>query len=323
MNESTNDRTDLFEQASDWFLRVRAADASTEEHVAWLAWIEADPAHRRAFEEVQQLWVAVGEMDSPPWPRAEDLAPASPSVAWYSLAAAASIVAIVSILVFYGIRASWFGGDEHIATSKGEQQSVVLPDGSRIELGGATSVALDFTTERRLVIADEGEVFYRVKKDPARPFIVKAGPVSVTAVGTAFSVRREGETVSVVVAEGVVDVLGASEHATAVRARAGERVRYDHGALSPEPMPASSTLTNSWRRGQLRFEGEPLRVVVASLNRYSPREIVIADPALNDLQFTGAVFDDSVDDWLHGIQIVFPIKVDRTDPRRVTLSRRE
>lgn len=354
MSTSTEGRSDLFEEASDWFLRVRADNATTEDHVAWLEWIEANPAHRRAFEEVQRLWDVVGEVKSPPWPRPEELRPSGATLddssqecdcitcaepaqyeganasrvrarrrtRWY--AAAAGIVLVVAIALVGGKEGSWFAPVERIATSRGEQQSAVLPDGSRVELGGATSVALDFTPERRLVIADEGEVFYRVQKDPQRPFIVQSGPVSVRAVGTAFSVRREGETVSVVVAEGVVEVASANgPPGTVVRARAGERVRYDRGELSPEPMQASTSIATAWRRGQLRFEGEPLRVVVASLNRYSSREIVISDPSLQDLQFTGSVFDDSVDDWLQGIQIIFPVSVDQTDPRRVVIAPRE
>lgn len=345
MSEHRTHRSDLFEQAADWFLRVRAADASTEQHVAWLAWIEADPAHRRAFDEVQQLWDVVGEVRTPPWPRPDELAPANVNAReivtphravasergaprarvrrslWYGLSAAASIVLVLAMFL---IGRHSFDSVERLATSRGEQQSAVLPDGSRVELGGATSVALDFTPERRLVIADEGEVFYRVQKDPERPFIVQAGPVKVTAVGTAFSIRREGDTVSVVVAEGIVDVANANGDASAaVRAKAGERVRYDRGELSPAPMPVSTTIATAWRRGQLRFEEEPLRVVVASLNRYSRREIVIDDPVLEDFKFTGAVFDDSVEDWLSGIQIIFPVTVDDSDPRRVVLARRE
>ncbi len=358
MSKPAEIQPQLFDEAADWFLRVRAVDASTDDHVAWLAWIEADPAHRRAFEEVQRLWDVVGEVKTPPWPRPEELAPASAATVdslssacdctnpiapldrerrfgismqlrrlggvrrtkgWLSVAA--TIVVATATLMLVDRQSGSLDPVERIATSRGEQQSALLPDGSRIELGGATSVALDFTPERRLIIADEGEAFYRVQKDPERPFIVQSGPVRVRAVGTAFSVRREGNAVSVVVSEGVVEVQSGS--GPSVRARAGERVRYDRGELSPEPVQVSTSIATTWRRGHLRFEGEPLRVVVASLNRYSEREIVIGDPVLQDLQFTGSVFDDSVDDWLQGIQVVFPVTVDETDPRRVVIAPRE
>jgi transmembrane sensor len=254
--------------------------------------------------------------------------------AWYALAA--SVVAFLSVLFFTrldDVASSWLAQNgrapDRIVTGRGEQQSAVLPDGSQIELGGLTGVQLKFTPQRRLVVADEGEVFYRVERDPARPFIVQAGPVSVTAVGTAFSVRREGGSVSVVVTEGVVeananrDIAATSSHAAGpVRAQAGQRIVFDRGQLEQTARAVHTQPAATWLRGQLRFEEEPLRVVVASLNRYAEREIVIGDPELAELRFTGIVFDDSVEDWIEGVQVVFPIAIDAADPDRIVLMQR-
>jgi transmembrane sensor len=221
---------------------------------------------------------------------------------------------------------------QHITTQRGEQQSTVLPDGSRIELGGLTGVAVTYTPQKRLIVADEGEVLFKVAHDPSRPFVVQAGPVRVTAIGTAFSVRREGETVSVVVAEGVVEVTpnpaweGRSEAVNShdlfsepVRAKAGQRVRISRQQPKPEVESVKSESPAAWHRGRLRFEDDPFSVVVASLNRYSPRQIVLTDPALVDLRFTGTIFDDRVDDWLQGVQVVFPVRVVQTDDQHVLI----
>ena len=74
-----------------------------------------------------------------------------------------------------------------------------LPDGSFASLNTASRVSVRFTPERRAVRLEEGEAWYQVAHDRARPFVVEAGPVRVQAVGTAFSVRRR---------EGGVDVFG-------------------------------------------------------------------------------------------------------------------
>jgi transmembrane sensor len=339
VNEAREIPAELLEQAADWFLRVRAARADSEVHGAWLNWIEADPAHRAAFAEIQQTWDIVGHVESPPWPRAEELAihsrPASQRVgsgrlAWFALAASVVAGAAALLLTRFDVAPNWLANiarpHDRIATGRGEQQSAILPDGSRIELGGLTGVQLKFTPELRLVVADEGEVFYKVERDPTRPFIVQAGPVQVTAVGTAFSVRRESGAVSVVVTEGVVEVNAASaayvssmDVVKPVRVNAGERVRFDRGQLEPTARPVHAEPSAAWRRGQLRFQEEPLRVVVASLNRYTTRQIVVGDPALEDLRFTGTVFDDSVEDWLKGVQVVFPVAVNESDPDRVII----
>jgi transmembrane sensor len=373
---------ELFEEAADWFLRVRSRRADSELHVAWLQWIEADPAHREAFAEVQAIWDSVGQVDPPPWPRPEELAgltsmppehsaeraPAglstsaprdssvprgealsSPSAlsflsrrpqrrssagprrfgAW-ALVAGVVICVTAVLIARFDSTVAWItgGAEQRIATARGQQQSAVLPDGSRIELGGLTSVDVQFSPQRRLVIADEGEVFYRVEHDPLRPFIVEAGPVSIKAVGTAFSVRREAGTVSVVVTEGVVEVNALSETGTAVaapvsRVQAGERIRFDQGRLQAVPQPVHTDHDEVWRRGRLRFEDEPLRVVVASLNRYTSKPIVLDDPNLQELRFTGTVFDDRVEDWVAGVHVIFRVTVDESGPDRIVIRARK
>src|SRR5882757_2949029 len=169
MNTEGEFTSDLLEEAADWFLRVRTARPDSEVHVAWLAWIEASPTHRAAFSEIQETWDVVGHVDSPPWPRPEELVSQTraPRLRWLALAAGLIVAVIAPLFSHYDV-AGWVSGSgrthARIATRLGEEQSAVLPDGSRIELGGLTAVRLQFTSERRLVIADEGEVFYKVER---------------------------------------------------------------------------------------------------------------------------------------------------------------
>ncbi|WP_129775590.1 FecR family protein [Peristeroidobacter soli] len=333
--------TALFEEAGDWFLRIRSRQADSELHLAWLQWIEADPAHREAFEAVQEIWDTAGQVDPQPWPRPEELAELLPGTApspkrWrivqppvWALITGFAACAMALLVVGFDPAMAWLTGSEEqrIATARGEQQSAVLSDGSRIELGGLTGVDVQFSPQRRLVIADEGEVFYRVEHDPSRPFVVEAGPVSVKAIGTAFSVRREAGMVSVVVTEGVVEVNALAESGAAdveprLRVKAGERIRFDQGHLQAVPQAVHTEQDVVWRRGRLRFEEEPLRVVVASLSRYTSKPIVLGHPSLQELRFTGTVFDDSVDDWLKGVQVVFKVSVDESHPDRIVLQPR-
>ena len=149
-----------------------------------------------------------------------------------------------------------------------------------------------------------------------------SGAVSVTAIGTAFSVRREGEAVSIFITEGVVDVKTMHGGLTAdVQGKAGQTVRLDHGQFVSLSSSALARGAGEWQPGELRFEDEPLRVVVASLNRYAPREIVLDDPELQELRFTGTVFNSGEEDWLHAAQRLFPIKIEVTE-NQVRITRR-
>jgi transmembrane sensor len=161
---------------------------------------------------------------------------------------------------------------------------------------------------------------------------VQAGPVTVTAIGTKFTVRRDGEAVSVMVAEGVVEVsadpsvraLPTGEtrtRALVLRARAGERVRFDRGELAQTVENLRTDIATSWRFGRLEFVDEPLRLVVAGVSRYSSREIIIDDPAIAELRFTGTVFENQIPAWLKGVESVFDVKVVELDAHRILITR--
>lgn len=343
-------RAGLFEEAVDWLLRVRAREATPEDLAAWLQWVEADESHRQAFDRALETWDATGAVSMavasgrapPPYPPPSAAGPAPvpvrplpmrparrrrwPRVA--GLALAASLLAAVALppLQPYLARA-WYGAtgtaSQQIRTAHGEPRAVLLPDGTRVQMGAATGVRLDFTPRQRRVEAAEGEVYYQVKRDRSRPFVVQAGEVTVTAVGTAFAVRREAGNVSVVVTEGVVDIAaGNVTSRPPLRAQAGQRVRYEQGRLvaAAEP-PANAPADIDWRPGQLRFEDEPLRVVVASLNRYASRPIELQDAGLGELHFTGTVSQQRTDDWVAAAQRLFPL-VAEEHGERIVLRRR-
>lgn len=358
----------LFEQATDWFIRMRAVDATADDLADWLGWIEADPAHRAAFDQVQNVWQLTGAIEAlalfapKEAPASADPAPIPPALAeqarphpddfvhalcatarrprtqarrrrgrrplhWIGLGLAAGLAAAV---VLPGLEPhlarGWYAvthtAAQRITSEHAEPRAVLLPDGSRAQLGAATGVQLRFTPQQRLVAAGEGEVFYRVRHDVRRPFVVQAGPVTVTAVGTAFTVRNEAGAVSVVVAEGAVDVRSARAQAP-LRAAAGQRVRVDQGRLVDDrPEPVENDTGIGWTPGRLLFQDEPLRVVVASLNRYAPKPIVLADPALAELRFTGTVFEGRTDDWVSAAQRLFPVSAEETADR-VVLAKRD
>jgi transmembrane sensor len=243
----------------------------------------------------------------------------------YPLAIAASLVLALGFLFIH-----WHPQDLHDAqvftTQRGQSQQLTLSDGSIVTLGGASRLRLAFQAGRRELFLDEGEAFFRVHHDRSAPFIVHSHGIAVTAVGTAFNVRADATNTVVAVTEGIVDIDASRELSTAMpqisttpdtlnqpassilsmRARAGDEVTIDstqHVAVQP----TTATATLGWIDGSLTFFDEPLRVVLARLNRNTNKELVLADPTLGELRFTGTVFKDQVSEWASGLDRVFPV----------------
>ena len=104
---------------------------------------------------------------------------------------------------------------------KGEKQHVQLADRSHVTLASASEVASHFTPRVRTVTLQRGEAYFEVRHEASRPFVVRAGDMTVTAVGTKFDVRTSAGRTVVAVTEGAVDVTANDVAGAASRAAAG------------------------------------------------------------------------------------------------------
>jgi len=175
-----------------------------------------------------------------------------------------------------------------------------------------------------------GEGYFSVAPNKARPFVVKAGELNVRAVGTEFNVRRSDGRVVVTVTKGTVDVYpGAAEQSAVdtdgfthpgpggVRVSEGNEVTWALDKKSPTVAAIDSKHAATWRQGRLEYIQEPLSSVIADVNRYASREIVIANKEVGEMSFTGTVLTDDTNEWLHSLPAVFPIKIASDSQRDV------
>jgi len=325
MNNSAPSQEDLLrlEEAAEWvqeLARNRLDDKLVE---AWLEWCARDPRNQQAFDGISRVWTASGNLTSVPRASAEvGEAPAAPasrrSYKWFGALAASVLVAASAALLFWGMPREGIEDQGHaVITPTGVLSTSRLPDGSVMDLGGRTNVRLLYSSTLRRVDMLDGEVYLSVRKDKARAFVVTAGPVRVTAVGTAFNVRRDAERIVVTVNEGAVNVARGGEgptvscipSANCVRVSSGQQVTYSNDAKVFYISTVDPDIATSWRTGVLKFVDEPLSSVVASVNRYSPRAIVIRDKDLRTLSFSGTVHIRRIEHWLRALEQSFPLSV--------------
>jgi transmembrane sensor len=299
--------------AADWWMRLRDPSATERTTEQWLAWTAEDASHLSAFERVTELATQLGSLGEVSRAQlvAEFAPPQAISRGWLPMAAAAAVAAVVLL----GGYLSWMGGDGHVAaqvysSAVAGRRDVTLDDGTRVTLGGATRLTTRYSRDERQVDLTEGEAYFEVVHNAKRPFVVRVGNLTIHDVGTAFDVRRTGDRVTVSMAEGRVRIFDrADSKGDGLEAVAGQAVSYDpsHPALrvsSTDPARAAA-----WRDDRLEFDNEPLAVVVANINRYSTRPVRIVDADIAPLTFTGTVRTDAINDWLHALPQVLPLKV--------------
>lgn len=329
MSEQARDiELERMEAAARWLVCLR--ESPDDEHLIaeWLTWCDADDANLETFQRIQDTWRTAGEV------RTAESKPAAvpPRVIrrWWTGTSAFARAAAVAVLLLGGA-AVWMvmqpGGDT-LSTAVAMHASSSLPDGSHLDLGALSRVHIQYSERERRLKLDSGEAFFEVAHDPARPFVVDAGKLTVTAVGTAFNVHRTGDRVVVTVSKGRVRLQSDSgriwditpSRDEVVEASAGQQATYsdkqEHIVTAAVADPDDAA---AWRHGVLKFVHEPLNVVISDLNRYSHRKIELGDPDLNRLRYTGTVFSNSLDDWLKAVQNVFPVRVERVDDNHVIL----
>lgn len=330
-------------EASQWLVRLRDDPADEAIFNEWLRWRDADPENAAAYDRVRSLWhqfdqvlcdsLQVDEALDPPQQPVESprrqLFPAKLRLIlerrwnWRvrALVVAAGGAAIACIL--------WFISYPDLRTAPPTtaqaSRSSILPDGSAVDLGARTSIAVDFTGQTRLLRLSHGEAFFKVKTDPSRPFTVRAGSFDVTAVGTAFDVNHQATRIVVTVQEGMVAVTSASLHLREVAA-ASWKVAAGYQFVYSEP-DATATLSSvdtsaalAWREGRLEYTRTALSAVLADINRYSEHPVELADARVGELTFTGTVFTDSIGDWVSALPAALPVTVQRSEAGKVSLS---
>jgi transmembrane sensor len=328
-----SERINRANQAADWFVRVSDDEVSEQDLTEWLHWC-ADPENLLEFQRIRNTWAGFDKLR----PEAERqllamevkedrrLIPVRPFVhrayrGWLSVAAAAAVVSGIAVSVlWYAHDAGVFSPAQRTVASIGTPQSTVLSDGSTLVLAPKTNVAVDFSGASRRLELSQGEAYFKVRPNKQKPFVVRAGAVVVTAVGTAFDVRSEPGRVIVAVQEGTVSVAGLNQRSDGSdnwRVSAGNQVSYDTSSHTVRVSAIDAARALSWQTGRLEYFDEPLSAVVADVNRYSARQIEVGDPNLGELAFTGTIFTNSIDDWLEAMQSTFPVRAVVTKDNRV------
>jgi transmembrane sensor len=300
----------VYEAAASWVARLSSPDATESDRDAFEAWLAADPAHAAAHAEMDALWRRLGQVPDPrvPDPRVPD--PGVPAPRPRRLpkgpACLAAAVALGAAVASQSGLADWLRAD--LWSGIGEIAHATLADGSRVDLNTGTALALHFTETERRVALLRGEALFDVARDPARPFVVEGGGVSVRAVGTVFYVRADGAG-PVGVAEGRVDVTAAGRH---LEVSAGEALRRQEGGATI--VKADMGRVTAWRDGRVVFSGERLADVLAELARYRRGRILLLDSRLGERRVTAAFDPRDTDDALDALAATMGVRVTRLTP---------
>ena len=324
--------------AADWLVR-RDRGLSGAEQDEFLQWLAADPRHGEWFALHRQT---VGDFSAlARWrpehseePNPDLLAPPRRRIHWL---ASATLAAAAAVAVGFG----WWRGAPappaapSVLADRGPARRL-LADGSVVELNRGALVNVTFSAQERRAALENGEAYFIIAKDPARPFVVRAGGVDVRAVGTAFSVRIDAGAVEVLVTEGRVGVqsdaaraapgAGTAGATTGTLVDAGQRATIPLTTAEPPRVapatPAEISRHLTWHPQLLDFSSAPLAAVVAELNHRNLVQFELADAELASMPVVASIRSDNVEGFAQFLAAAPGVQIERRDPATIVVRRK-
>lgn len=220
-------------------------------------------------------------------------------------------------------------------TAKSAQSGLVLADGSTVALNVDSRLRypVSFGGPTREVYLT-GEAFFTIQKDPGHPFIIHTDKMTIRVLGTAFNVRcYPGDDVTeTTLLQGSVEVTFPDRPADkiilkptdklVIRNEAAGAVAGDPGgskkgspspgaavtkyaltALTYYPARPNTIVETSWLDKKLVFDGEELQSVARRMERWFGVTIVIDNPALKHLPFTGLFEKEKIGEAMYALEL--------------------
>lgn len=321
--------------AARWIVR-RDRGLSTAESIEYELWLASDPSHDRMIQQLSSVWSRLDHLPE---------SAAAPVLAfvdrrrsfwqrtlWTGTLAAAAAVTIG--FVVWSRQAPVLPPSSVEFVALDAPRTITLADGSLVHLNTGGKVIEQFTATERHVLLAQGEAHFSVTKNPARPFIVRAGALQVRAVGTAFDVNLRSDDVDVIVTEGRVQLttLTAPATASAPALDAGERAVFRSDLKSDADLTHALVRSHlgateladalAWRAPLLRLGGATLAELAVAFERGTGKRLVFADPSLGELRFGGRFRADDLEGFIQVLATTLDLAVERSANGKIVLRKK-
>jgi ferric-dicitrate binding protein FerR (iron transport regulator) len=212
--------TENMDRKDDLLINYLLKETSSKDTIMVKEWLQTDQYCQTSFEQFQLLWGTSRNLsdDTEIDPKAsllrfkERVIEQRKNHAKRKWARYTWIVIAASLLLFAGCPWAYFSfymvSDITLVTQT-QTRTVTLSDSSIITLNRSTvfEYPSTFGNSQREVELKNGEAFFKVTHNAAKPFKIHAGTVLINVMGTSFNVKNKAGNVEVIVETGVVRVI--------------------------------------------------------------------------------------------------------------------
>ena len=206
----------------------------------------------------------------------------------------------------------------------GQRAQITLQDGTEVWLNAQSTLTYPAHFSRRnRKVEINGEAFFDVAKDKTRPFIVSTQHIDMKVLGTQFNVYsyRGAGYIQTALVEGSVEIYTVGDRQNSVVLKPNEQVTVRGDKM------AVTTISNAehllWKEGIYCFQNEQLIDIIDKLQLYYDVKIVVKDPDIFHIRYTGKFRQrDGIDEILRILQKIQSFKIEKDKENNIiTLTR--
>jgi len=197
-----------------------------------------------------------------------------------------------------------------IIVPKGQRSTVVLPDGSKVQLNSDTHLKfVKFDTHQRIVRL-EGEGYFDITHDKARPFTVETTTSQIEVLGTSFNVTSysDDSSMTTYLSSGKVKI---SDQSGNIILNPSEAYTYNKVTHESTKRKISDQRYSSWTKGIMVIEKETIGALAKRIERRFNVKVIFGDNDVQNHVYTGTIGDQDLSTILKALEFASSIKYNR------------
>ncbi len=194
---------------------------------------------------------------------------------------------------------------EKRSNPKGQKSVLLLADGTKVWLNADSRLnyGKDFGAGTTREVYLDGEAFFDVARNEAKPFVVHTSAISIKVLGTAFNVKSytTDKTIETTLIHGKVSINktdDAGQRQEALVLKPNERAIYNKKSNTVNVEHVLTGRTASWRFDKLIFDETPIADALAQLERWYDVTIYVENRDSLTCGLTADIENEKLEDIL-------------------------
>jgi ferric-dicitrate binding protein FerR (iron transport regulator) len=220
-----------------------------------------------------------------------------------------------------------------VVTKNGNRTKIVLPDGSQVWLNAGSNLDYNNSTFNKELreVSLNGEAYFDVTKNEAKPFIIHTKKMDVRVVGTAFNIRsyNDEKIAEASLIRGSIEVTLKDRKDQKILLKPNEKISINteeekqpglktNEKIAVKQSPAIPQIvvnelklnpTNNiipeiaWTQNRLYFEDQSLEDIAPMLEKWFGKTVIIQNQNLKKIRYTGNFENETIENVLSYLKL--------------------